>query len=293
MTDNLQAVIDTAREVDIETVLEPQRALDDNRLLTIAHPDDWTLEVVDLEKYHTQPLTKRGHVALHTSESFVRYVNDHKDSTSRIYGDVDGRKVVAVFDDHAEGPDGDPAWGRHTATYVPRTTPEWTFWANRDGAYLDQVTFAQHIQDGGLDIYTPDAASMLMHAQQFKAKKSVDFAQDVDLTNNTVTFHYDEKVRGQTSQTRAGKLEDFPTELVLSISPFRGAPKMELKANIRWNIGNGTLQIGYKLVRPDRVYEAAFDEVLKEIALPAEGDPQEGGSGTGIQPLLGVPPANR
>jgi uncharacterized protein YfdQ (DUF2303 family) len=297
LTDNLQAVIDAAREADIETELLDQGQINNERLLTLPRPVNWQFDVIDLEQYQTAPNAKRGEVQLHTSESFVRYVNDHKavDGSSRIYGDVDGKRVVAVLDEHVpNGDGGEPRWGKHTAVYAPRTTPEWTFWVAQDGKYLDQVSFAQHVQDGGLDIYSPDAASMLMHAQQFKAKKSVDFQQDVDLTNNTVTFHFEEKVRGQTSQTRAGRLEEFPTELVLSISPFRGAPKMELRANIRWDISDGHLRIGYKLVRPDRVYEAAFNAVLEEIALPAgDGSAAEGGSGTGIVPLLGTPPTKR
>src|SRR5436190_20634746 len=80
--------------------------------------------VVGLEKYLAQPLRKRGKVNLGDVESFVRYVEMHKQSGSRIYADRNptGVSLVCVLDDH-EGGNEDRAragWKQHTASYMPR-----------------------------------------------------------------------------------------------------------------------------------------------------------------------------
>ena len=246
---------DQARARDIVTIVE-------GRVAGVVLAPGQTLTRFDLEQYESTPDRKRGTVTLTDADSFVTYVERHKESIcTTLWGDITAGRVVAVLDDHAQ--DNDTAgWGQHRAVLQLTHTPDWTHWCSRDGKLLEQATFAEHIEDGADAIREPDPATMLEVAQSFQAKRGVNFSSSRHL-GGEIEFGYEETIAARAGQK--GKL-DVPSLFTLGLAPFEGSSLYEVRARLRFRLTDGALTLGYRLIRADKTRRAAFDELIATIA---------------------------
>lgn len=251
-----EVIIDTA----IRTA-EPTE-LGEDQAYAFVVPQGAKVEVVDVdrEKRFDQPRRKRGTVHLTTADSLIAYVTDHdgKDGRTRLYADVDQRRVVGVLN----GPNADPGWGDHKAVLTLKTTPEWDRWVSLDGVIGDQVTFAEHLEDCLGDIAEPPGADLLELAQTFQATTSAEFRTGARLADGQRQLTYVEDI--QASAGQGGDIA-IPADFLLSLAPIEGSEPVVVKARLRFRVGNGQLRIGYILHRPDVVLREAFDNVLAKV----------------------------
>lgn len=251
----------------------------DGRVYGVITAPGQQLHQLDLEKYEATPARKLGTVTLADADSFVTYVDRHSQVRGTTqWADIDAGRIIAVLDDHAshvdDQKDGSPGWGQHRAVLTLKQTPDWKHWIESDGRFLDQATFAEHIEDGVDAIRDPDAATMLEVAQTFHAKRGVNFASTKRL-GGEVEFAYEETVQARAGQK--GKFE-VPELLTLGLVPFEGSDPYEVKARIRFRLSDGNLSIGYRLIRPDKVRRSAFDDVVAKVA-----------GGSGLPVMAGTP----
>lgn len=241
------------------------------------------LIVTDLEQYGTTPRRKRGNLTFHTGASLGEYVNRHKRDATVLYADVLAREVVAVIDDHepeAAADEVDHAgWAQHRAALKLRHTVEWNHWKSRDRLIEDQVSFAQHIEEGLDEIVAPPGAEMLELAQSIQAQTTAQFKRAVRLDNGAQQIQYEETLDASAGKQGAMKI---PDTFELALAPFEGSDKYRVVARLRYRIREGSLTIGYQLVRPELVIQSAFDDVLR--ALQAD---------TQLNALRGAAPAPR
>lgn len=231
------------------------------RLVAIVTAPGQQVHQFDLEQYDAAPARKRGTVTLTDADSFVTYVDRHTTVTgTTLWADIRAGKVTAVLDDHQNTDT--PGWGQHRAILHLTPTPDWTHWTSKDGQLLEQTTFAEHIEDGADAIREPDPATMLEVAQSFQAKRGVTFSSSRHL-GGEVEFGYEETVAARAGQK--GKL-DVPSLFTLGLAPFEGSLLYEVRARLRFRLGDGTLTLGYRLIRPDKTRRAAFDELVSKIA---------------------------
>ncbi len=90
----------------------------------------------------------------------------HNAGGLELWADIEGRKVTAILD-------GMEGLRKHTATLALRTSREWTEWVAIDGKLLDQVRFAEFIEDHLSTIGQPDGALLLDVAQTFSEPERV------------------------------------------------------------------------------------------------------------------------
>lgn len=130
-----------------------------------------------------------------------------------MWADLDARTIKAVLD----GFDG---LRKHAATLQLKLSREWSEWAAIDGKILDQVTFAQFIEDHLSTIAQPDGAQLLDICQTLEATKSAVFKQQTILASGQRGFRHEEQVEG-----KAGIKGDLtiPGELTLVLRPFQGS----------------------------------------------------------------------
>lgn len=233
--------------------------------------DDHGLRDYDLERYLPAPRRKHGSVTLHDAASFGAYVNRHASPGTVLYADCNSNRIVAVLNDHAS--DG-PGWGDHTATLQLAHTREWQHWASQDGKLQGQQAFAEHIEQGLLEIVEPPSADMLELAQSFEAKSSASFKSGNLLQDGSRQLVYQETVDARAGQT--GNIT-IPKQFKLGIAPYEGTDPYEIVARLRYRLQSEHLTIGYTLVRPHDVLRAAFGDVL--VAIEAS---------TGLTPLQGI-----
>jgi uncharacterized protein YfdQ (DUF2303 family) len=218
--------------------------------------------ILDLEELRKQPDRPRGTYNPTDVESFIDYVTVHKDdSATTIWVHPTEGKVLAILDDNAAA---ETAWREHKVDLTLQHSPEWEFWAKRDGELVDQESFAEHLREGLPDIAEPDGASLLEIATTFEAKTDVHFRSGIDLSSGEARFKYDEEIQA-TGQTKADGEVSVPRQFVLALSPFLGEEKVQVVANLRHRTTGGNLRLGYKLERPERAIEDALQRVADRL----------------------------
>lgn len=237
--------------------------IDPSQIYTVVTPLGVERKVIDAEQHLASPRRKTGTVLFYEDRSFSRYLNKHKIvNRTEAYADVDKRRVVALVNGHG----GDvPGWGDHRANLELRFTPDWKFWSSLNGTLNAQLVFAEHIEDGIDQIIDPPGAQMLELAQSFNASRSVSFRSAQRLSNGETKFNYTETINA--SAGSSGEIT-IPQEFTLALAVFEGTDPYRMTARLRYRLTEGTLSIGYQLVRPEDTIRAAFNDVLDRI----EGD---------------------
>lgn len=236
-------------------------------LLAISLPVNRKYVVMDMEAYQRYPRRKVACVDVEDPESFTAYVIAHKTAATTLWAKRQAGTVIAVLDDHEGGVDGPPGWGRHRAMLRMTVTEDWAHWSRLDGKFVEQARFAEHLDDGSAAIADPPAADMIALAQTFSAKRAVTFLSAARLQSGDVGLTYEE-----TTTAKAGQkgLIEIPETLTLRLAPWEGCPEYEVAARFRYRINDGTLSLGYRMVRPDRVLRDAFGAVLAQIRADTE-----------------------
>lgn len=218
----------------------------------------------DLEKTLERPIRKRGAVTMNDAASFIDYFKLHQ-AASRIYGQVEPPKFVAILNDHRKDEAG---WGDHRAQYNCPISKEWKEWKSFSGAPRDQIAFSEFIETHTQDIISstndePTGAMMLEVATSFKAQKKVNFASGQRLDNGQVDFVFQEEIQG--SAGAKGHIK-VPERFFIGIPVFEGGAPYRIEAKLRYRLKDGALSMWFDLVRDHKVQEAAFMDIWNEIA---------------------------
>jgi len=215
---------------------------------------------LDLSYILGQPRRKIGDYQVATVESFTDLVDELGDKKlSTIWVTHESPYIVAVLNDNTSAEAG---WGDYRVRLPLPLTPEWLHWAAADGKFLDQDTFAEHIEEGVKELVEPDAATMLEIAQSIHATVSANFTQAKRLDNGETQMVYTEDIEG-----KAGEKGDLtiPQHFTLAIAPFLGEDTYEVKARFKYRIGGGSLRMGYSLERPEAVILDALEQIKARL----------------------------
>lgn len=227
-------------------------------------PENGKVALTDVEKllapYRDRPRRKKGSYAVHSGESLVKYLERHATDDTEVWADVLSTTITAVIDAHSSDV-GSAGWGEHRAVYAVKFTDAWKAWSSVDGKFMDQVTFAELVEDRAIDIVDPAAADMLEIVQDFQAHTGVEFESKKRLTSGETRLVYRETID---ASTKSGSLE-VPTQFTLRIKPFEGADPQNVTARLRFRIQHKQLALGIKLDRPDDIVRDAFESVISNV----------------------------
>lgn len=240
--------------------------------------EDERVETHNLERWQDKPARNRGKATLFDPDDFVEYVNRLGDNATTVWGNEAALSFTAVFNDHTTPRD--PGWRDHTAVLQLQDDPEWTAFVTKSGRSMNQLDFAEFLQDFAPSIVEPSSAKILTVAMNFKAHRKAEFESAVDLDTGDVAFRYSEQTNAKAAP-KAGDIE-VPREFVVSLSPFLGMDPVPVTARLRFDVQKEGLQIGFRLVRPDLVRRDAFTAIRNKLG---EGLQEEG-----IAVLLGSAP---
>jgi uncharacterized protein YfdQ (DUF2303 family) len=268
-----QAVIAVAQQAAVPNQLHP------GALYAIIVPEGYEAQIVDdrdtADRRAEAPRRRQGTATLTRAESFTAYVSAHSVDPPALYADDDAHKVTAVF--NGPGP-GQPGWGDDRAVLNLVTTPEWREWTVRDGIPMDQVKFAEFLEDHLDTVKVPDGATLLEMVTTFEAMTNVEVLSATRLQNGTRQIMWKETTQAKAGQT--GEAE-FPDSFLLELVPFKGLEPVTIGARLRYKVTRDKgLQLTFILDDTDAVLRDAFDAVLAAV----EQD-------TGLVALHGTPPA--
>jgi len=256
--DNLQTVVDLTQKL--------ARPITDEPLHFAVVPEG--CRVVSLEDFqHAEnPIRKRQVVTMYDVASFAAYYNLFRDGDSRIFADPAKRTFHAVLDYHEAGA-GNARFCSHRVSLACKTTEEWEIWTTNNNKQMEQTAFAIFIEDNAPDITRPSGAVMLEVARSLKAKKDVDFLSDIDLTNGSVRFRYNEVVQGRVG---GGEME-VPETFGLTFPVLVNSAAVEIEARLRWRVtSEKKLVFWYTLVRARKLLDASFADAVSFIQLETE-----------------------
>ena len=242
------------------------RSVDNTPFVVI--PENAKLERLD--ELLLVPTRKRGVHLMYELDGFIAIVGQEKTTHTRIYFESSRNQFTCVFNDHGEN----PGWQDHRAVYACPTSVEWKAWTGKDGRQMGQVDFAQFIEANLPDLANPPAADMLEISRSLEAKKKVNFASGIRLSNGQNELTYEEEISGTAAK---GKLQ-VPEVFTIGIPVLEGGQRYAVEARLRYRIADGgRLTIWYELVRPHKVLEDAMLGVRTAI-----------GEKTGITVLAGA-----
>jgi uncharacterized protein YfdQ (DUF2303 family) len=255
---NAAAVIDVAKEAaqNTMTLKEVNPTTD-----YVVVDRDGAARILDLSSLLDKPKRPEGTYKPATLLALIDYVEKHEqgDHTTLWVHPTSGN-VVAILDDHSAKW---TAWRKHRAELKLLVTEEWQFWTRHDGNYMSQQEFAELLQEGLPDIAKPDGADLLETCSTIQATTNATFRSGFRLDNGEVKMQYDEEIDGKAG--KHGELS-IPEEFLLSLAPFVGNEKVVVAAHLRYRIRGGNLSVGYKLQQPDRVVQAALEEIADKLA---------------------------
>ncbi|ACC71093.1 YfdQ family protein [Paraburkholderia phymatum] len=224
-------------------------------------PDGYKAQIVD--EVFGNPARASGLVKLRDANSFVSYFNRQKRPESLIYASLDPAKILGVIDDHraySTVSQGDGAnWRGYRVEFAVPASREWKVWTGSDRKGLNQLQFAELIEDNLPDIVSPDGSTMLSVALNFEASKEGNFVSAARLQDGSTNFVWKEDVNA------TGNKVAMPSQITLEIPVFENGQPSPVEARIKYRIKDGNLTIWYELVRPHKVLETAFRAIWSQI----------------------------
>lgn len=220
-------------------------------------PEGYTLET--LESTLAAPVRKQGLTVLNDAESFIAVVNDQKTNDgTRLFSTVNPPTFTAVFNHHGSV----PGWCDHRAGYNAPLSPEWQAWIKIDNRPMGQVELAQFMENNLVDVVEPDGATLLEICRTLEAKKKVNFASAVRLSDGSNQFTYEEDVQGSAQK---GQLQ-IPEMFAIGIPVFENGEKWRVDVRLRYRIQEGgRLSMWIELIRPHKVIDQAVKELRERI----------------------------
>lgn len=259
------AAVAAGREME-QRLREPIIVKDDAtgviRLFTPTGEGGW--EEDDLDDRAPQPRRITEKVRVVTPAGFVKYV--------RLFGKKDESIVIckppmandgsarftALLDYHV---DRSPSWAGHRCILTLPTTKEWNDWMQHHKKPLDQVEFAQFLEDRIPEIVTPPGAQLVEMARTFEALSDVSF-KSVDVARDgSRVLKYEEIIK----EVPRADVMPLPQEITIVVAPYEGTAPQAIRARVRFTLQAGVLRLRYELIRPEDALEDAFRAARAEI----------------------------
>jgi uncharacterized protein YfdQ (DUF2303 family) len=234
----------------------------------VALPPGWKLESIDEEKLLDRPRRKRGTVKAHDTDSFIAFVSEHAlDSFSSIWVDANYEegnvRFTAILNEH--GPTINHGnWRDFIARFEPQKSVEWKRWTDSNRKPFTQVEFAAFIEENGLNIAQaegmPTGAQMLEMALNMEANQETRFKSAIRLQSGSTQLHFVED-EDKGTLTKMQLFEKF----AIGIPVFWGGAAYQINARLRYRARDAKLSFWYELIRPDKILEAAAQEIVNTV----------------------------
>ena len=218
---------------------------------------------VDLEALLPSPRRTKAQAKFSDAASFLAYVKHHATERSAAWCLFDPQTFAltftAVIDEHSPDAAG---WRAHIATFTPDFSAEWKAWKGRNETSMQQVTFAEWIEEHADDIASaapgmPTSLQMMAMATEFVANEERALKSSVKLQSGGVRLTY---IADPDAGTTASM--DMFRQFQIGIPVFQGGQAWAITARLKYRLANGKVSFHYQLVRPDRVHEGAAREQI-------------------------------
>lgn len=214
-----------------------------------------------------EPTETRRDVVANDLRGFVDYINKYKWDRTSIYADAfKSPKLIALLDDHTATA---ASHVDHKVVFNCPHTYEWSEWTRLDKKPVNQIEFAQFIENNIKDIISPTGSELLESVLNFNDTGRAEFKSAVRLSDGRVQFKFHQNDEN-------GEVK-FPEELGLALPVFEGFVNEDsaviaypITAKLRYRVRDEQLSIWYELQRPDIVMRKAYEDVIERVKAETE-----------------------
>ena len=245
--------------------------IQDGRPFLILRDADGKERVEYLDGRRTAPDRNAGTVELADADSLIAYWKRFAGSHSSMFAESDPVSFTAILNESTPSA---PNWRDWRAKFVPETSKEWGLWTARNKQHFKgNEEFAYFIEDNAPDVIRPAAADFVEIALNFRVKSGMHFTSALRLEDGNCELAYTETVDGSTQNAKGNKIK-IPENFTIEIPVFDGlnAKKYRIEAYFRYRVAGGALTIWYQLVRPHKVMEQAFKDLVAQIAKESKAE---------------------
>lgn len=225
-------------------------------------PEGYSLKVLD--DPHALPPYIKQLIVVDDADSLIDYSNRFSDERSVIMADLEATKITVALDWHTsksrmayDGHAAQPC--KHSAVLKLRQSEEFARWAGIEGNLIDQMAFAEFLDENASDIVYPDPAIMIEIARDLEATQGVAFKAGTRLQTGERSFRY------ETETHVKGDLV-VPQRFRLAIPLFHGEKPTEIEASFRFRPNPDGLKLGFVWRRVEHVRQAQFREIAFRVA---------------------------
>jgi len=235
-----------------------------------------------LDEYLKAPERRRGSSSLRDLASFIAAVERFKGDESAVFADPNrsAPSVTAVFDYHPKGGDATKAdWLGHRAVYAPQLSDEWKAWSAKNGQWMNQGEFAAFIEEHVTDLVVvnldepsiktyaelvegswagPSDMVSLSRGLQVNVSAVVKNAQTLNSGEVSITYQ-------ETHRDGAGEPLKVKTLFMVCIPVFYAGALYRIPVRLRYRVKDDSLLWLFQMVRPDRVFDDAFNGVVQQV----------------------------
>ncbi len=259
--------------------------LEDGRTMAIRR-NDFALDQITPQHAAKieQPKWVTQAVTVQKALSLSDYVKRFKNEGTLLFADIASDKIVGAIDYHRaparENPPDAPAsagvadnealsnpsprLGTHNVTLQLKRSEEWARWTGQSEKLMDQIDFADFLEENGIDVTDPTGASLLelcrdIHAMSGASVKSAIRQGDV----RKLEIQRDNK-----ATTDYGA--ELPVQFEISIPVYFGESPITLKCMTRVKVAGGMVQLGYKLVRAEQARQEDFQRIVDAVSVDTD-----------------------
>ena len=277
--------METPRDTEAKTILDAGIKLATGKVITNPNPESPAFVLVP-EDHHIEylaaellPVRKKGIIKLDDCLSFVRFFNtSDANGTKAIYASLDPLKFVGILNDHtpfSDVPDENDGanWRDFGCSYIPTFSKAWNVWTGKNRQPFEgNESFAVWLEDNLPDVIDPPNSRLLEIALNFRVNSNASFSNVKRLQDGNTDLTYSNAVEGSSSIS-SGKVS-IPETIRISIPVFQGrnAQAYEIEAKFRYTLTGSVLKIRYELVRPHKVLEQAFNDMVDQIEADTKQD---------------------
>ncbi len=130
---------------------------------------------------------------------------------------------------------------------------------------MDQLSFARFLEENHPDVAVPNAGELIDAARDLHANRNIKFTKVVRTDSDNENFTAEDTTTLRSTKTGQDGLE-LPREFTLRIPIYFGESTIDMKAYLRWKVGDDGMKLGIKLWRPEHIRQAEFKRIVTAAA---------------------------
>ncbi|AKF28225.1 hypothetical protein YH66_12055 [[Brevibacterium] flavum] len=220
------------------------------------HKQDERLDFRTHEKFLADPIRRRGTTFVKSVESLKQLegilLAGEEDNAAVTFSDLKERKITTVINF--------ASWKDHRIQYSTDFHPDFAMWLKLNDQFMNQMMFAEMLQDLRHTIVEPTAADVMQIARTFTATKTAEFESGVRVQSGDVRFSYVENTKAKTT----GEIE-IPEQIILRLPIFRDSIEpIHVHLDFRYDANENGLKLGYRILNLEFLVEGAWAALVEQ-----------------------------